>query len=684
MLTLAVCLLAVCCQGAELSQEAQHRANPIRKVVTMLQDMKKQVIDEGEKEETAFKEFMCYCKTGVSTLDASMADGEAKIEALTSKAKELAEKKEATEAALKEHTASRAEAKETMSKSTAIRDTESKAALQFKSDSETNISAIAAAVKAIEKGMGGAFLQTASANKLRVYAMEKATMPDADRQTLLAFLSGSSDYAPKSGAITGILKEMGDQMAASLSDAEKEEAEAQATYDSMMKAKTKEVNTLTTQIEEEMERLGELNVMLSETANDLEETKETLGEDTQYLAELKKGCSTKEAEWEARCKVRAEEIVALSETITALNDDDALELFKKTLPAPSASFVQIQQRASALRTRALEVLRSAPHHGPETDLVMLAIQGKKIGFEKVIKLIDEMMANLKKEQAGDDEKKDYCEAQLDKSEDEKKELERAIEVSETAIEELKGAIAAWTTEIADLKMTIAALDKSVAEATKLRQEQNAEYKVLMQDNKAAKEILLWAKNRLNKFYAPKLYKEEAAAAAFVQIRAHRSQDVAAPPPPPETFGAYTKKGQETNVVVSMIDKIVNEIDMTTTEAETEEKDAQADYETLMADAGAKRAADSKALTEKTVAKAQGEESLQNEEGNKKDLGMQLMETVQVISNLHGECDWLLKYFDVRKAARTEEIENLDKAKAVLNGADYSLIQETKRVALRGA
>merc|ERR1719281_2043313 len=159
-------------------------------------------------------------------------------------------------------------------------------------------------------------------------------------------------------------------MAATLADDQKEEAEAKATYDQMMAAKTQEVNTL--------------------------------AEDTQYLAELKKGCATKEAEWEARCKVRAEEIVALSETITALNDDDALELFKKTLPAPSASFVQIQQRESAMRARALEVLRSAPKRGTQIDLVMLALNGKKIGFEKVIKLIDEMMVNLKKEQSEDD------------------------------------------------------------------------------------------------------------------------------------------------------------------------------------------------------------------------------------------------------------------------------------------
>merc|ERR1719476_852403 len=123
--------------------------------------------------------------------------------------------------------------------------------------------------------------------------------------------------------------------------------------------------------------------------------------------------------------------------------------------------------------------------------------------------------------------------------------------------------------------------------------------------------------------------------------------------------------------------LVGELDKEMTEATTSEKDAQEDYETLMADAGAKRATDSKAMTDKAAAKAQGEEALQAETANKKDLSVELMETKQVIANLHGECDWLIQYFDVRKEARTEEIEALGKAKAVLSGADFSLLQTNR-------
>merc|ERR1740138_1857202 len=107
-----------------------------------------------------------------------------------------------------------------------------------------------------------------------------------------------------------------------------------------------------------------------------------------------------------------------------------------------------------------------------------------------------------------------------------------------------------------------------------------------------------AKNRLNKFYNPKLYvappKEEVELA---QIHTHGMQ-MAAPPPPPEAPGAYSKKSEESNGVIAMMDDIVKDLDKEMTVAETEEKDAQTDYEAMMKDSAEKRAEDSKALGDK--------------------------------------------------------------------------------------
>merc|ERR1712194_660064 len=202
-------------------------------------------------------------------------------------------------------------------------------------------------------------------------------------------------------------------------------------------AKKKEISTLQKQIETEMTRIGNLGVSIAEMQNDQEDTEQALSEDQKFKLELKQSCATKSQDWEVTQKTRQEELLALAETIRVLNDDDALELFKKTLP--SASFVQVQESTSAMKAKALEILRSA--NSPKLGFIELAINGQKGGFGKVIKMIDEMVANLKAEQEDDNQKKTYCEENFDKTDDEKKELEQKIADSDVAIEEMEGAIA---------------------------------------------------------------------------------------------------------------------------------------------------------------------------------------------------------------------------------------------------
>jgi len=693
----------------------QNAVNPIRKVVTMLQDMTTKVTEEGKKEEELYKKFMCYCKNNGGDLTASIEAAQTKIESVTAELKSGEERKAQTEADLKEHQGSRAEAEDTMATATALREKEAGEYAKEKADLETNVAAIGKAVAALEKGMGGAFLQTTAASLVRSFAMERANLPDATRQELLSFLSGTQgeDYAPASGDITGILKQMGDEMSKSLSDATDAENGSIANFEALIAAKKNEVAILQGQIETEMERIGSLGMSIAEMSNDIEDTKNALSADEKFKLELEASCATKAGEWEEIKKTRSEELVALAETIKVLNDDDALELFKKTLPGSSASLVQIKVSAASQKARALELLHAAAKGSkrPELDLIALALRGKTAGFEKVIKMIDEMVVNLKNEQVEDDSKKQYCDVQIDQSEDTQKQQEQSIADSEKAIEEAEGLLVTLAAEIKALTAGIKALDKAVVDATDQRKEANEEFKALIAADSTAKEVLGWAKNRLTKFYNPSMYKappkrelseEEritvnmggalaptpapagiagtgiGAAAALVQIRSHSEEQKAAPPPPPETFGPYTKKGQESDGVLAMIDLLVKDLDKEMQEAEVSEKDAQVDYETLMEDAGSKRAADAKSLTEKEGAKADTEEALETEKGKKAETSTELMGTVKYIMGLHGECDWLLKYFEARKEARASEVDSLTNAKAVLSGADFALVQTTRR------
>merc|ERR1719487_2635941 len=102
--------------------------------------------------------------------------------------------------------------------------------------------------------------------------------------------------------------------------------------------------------------------------------------------------------------------------------------------------------------------------------------------------------------------KEYCNAEFDAAEDKKKETARTIKDLETKIAEAEDAIGTLTDEIKALEDGIAELDKNVVKATEQRKDENAEYTELMASNTAAKQLVEMAKNRMNKFYNPKMYK----------------------------------------------------------------------------------------------------------------------------------------------------------------------------------
>jgi len=701
--------------AAETQLQTQLSANPIRKIVTMLQMMVKKIEAEGKKETEIHEKYMCYCQTSEATLSDSIEEANTKIPQLESSIKEAEETKLKLEGEITKAQTDRASAKEAMATAMAMRTKEAAAFTKESTTDKSNLDALKKALAAIEKGLAGAFLQTNDAQVLRRLSINNAALADMDRQILVSFLSGTEDEdSPGSDEIVGMLKQMQDEMEKDVAEEAATEADAQQNYEEMMAAKKQEIETLTMAIEEKMTRVGELGIEIATMKNDLEDTQEDLADDTKFIEDLKKTCALKAKEWDGIVKARKEELIALAETIKILNDDDALELFKKAVP--SASFMQIQETASEVRARARAVLKASAYHSPQLDLVQLYLGGKKAGFEKVIKLIDEMVATLKKEQIADDEKKEYCDTQFDISDDKKKELERTISDTDKAIDESKEVLETVAEEIKALETSIAETDKSVAVATAQRKEENAEFKGMMAANKGAKELILFAKNRMQKFYNPKLYKpppkrelteEEritlnmggtlapteapggiagTGVTAFVQVSTHErtKRAVAPPPPPPPSAAPVKKKSEESGGVLAMMDMMVADIDKEMRAAEMEEKDAQDDYEKLMADCSNKRSEESKILTDKGTAKAEAEENLQTLMDTKEATGEELRATMDYISSLHKECDFLLENYDKRKTARASEIDAMGKAKAVLNGADYSLLQTGTNVkSLRG-
>jgi hypothetical protein len=667
------------------SDALQHSANPIRRVVTLIQNIQAKVQAEGAKEKELFEKFMCYCQTGAQDLEKAISDNDNKLPIVEGNLKEKIAQKNQLQAEIKGHKQDTEDCLQAIAEANALREKENKEFL--KQDQR-----LTDYVKTLKIGIGmihsGSFLQGTVKSTIKDLAIDSDISP-ADRDQVMSLIEAGSGEEPEvavshQNPAIGILSKMSDKFAENQVVLRKEEDDAIANKDALVASKKEQMQANKESVEAKLERVSNIVVEISQTEEDLADTQETQAEDKKFLAELEKSCATKQKEWDVRCKTRSDELLALADTINILNDDDALELFKKTLPA--SSFLQEKVTGEETRKQALAALKNV-HNDYRLDLVALSLKGKKVSFDKVVTMIDKMVGLLNEEQSADDEKKAMCNKQLDKAEDDLKTTEGHMKDLEETIADTKEKIATLTSEIEALSKGIKDLDEQVKESTEIRKEEHEDYQSLMAGDAAAKEIIGMAKNRLQKFYNPSMYKappkrelseaeriEQNMGYSFMQLKSS-----AAPPPPPETFGAYTKKGEETNGVMTMMDMIIADLDKEMQEAEVEETDAQQEYEQFTKDAAEKRILDSKSLQQKESAKADSGAALLEYQQEHTDKMKEAMAIVDVLKNLHQDCDWLLQNFDVRKQARTDEIDALKKAKAVLSGADFSLMQQTRRL-----
>merc|ERR1719453_1031743 len=215
----------------------------------------------GKKETELFEKFMCYCKTGKETLGKSIADAEEKIPQLESDIKEAEAEKAQLDKDLTTHKADRETAKSDIAKATSMREKDAAAFLKESTEDKSNLEALKKALAAIEKGMAGSFLQTNSAAVLRRLSLNQ-DMSNADRDLLASFLMGNAKqgYAPASGEIVGILKQMQDTMEKDLAEVIASEDAAKSDFEGMVASKEKEIAEATTAIEQKTKRTGEVAV----------------------------------------------------------------------------------------------------------------------------------------------------------------------------------------------------------------------------------------------------------------------------------------------------------------------------------------------------------------------------------------------------------------------------------------
>jgi len=654
---------------------AEAKNRPVTKVITLLKDMLKQLEKEAEEDEEIYDQLACWCETNDKEKTKSISDAEAKIENLTIKVEELTASSARLNTEIKNLEKEVAENQEALDQATAIRQKELAEFNAEEKDALQAISALKSAVTVLGKHHGGALLQMPRshletvASTIQYQVQKHATalqgvLTHTERRSLAAFIQAPQDYfdaeptfkqsyAPQSGEIFGILKQMKETFENNLSASQKEEMANQKAYEDLKAAKTAEITAGQEQIDTKTQELASTDEKLAEAKESIEDTKASLSADEEFLMMLKEKCSTTDAEWEERQKTRQLEMEACSKALAVLSSDDAHDLFTKTF---NPAFVQAESQVrSERRSKAAAVLMSMAKKLNSPRLSAIATKVRLDAFVRVKKAIDDMVAQLLQEKADEIKHKDFCveEFNTNQLQTEKKDREKRDLIA--LIEDLELTIKTLASEIDNLKSEVAEMQVQMKRAGEDREKQNKEFQQVVADQRASQKLLTAALNILKGFYEKK--------AAFLQ------KQEPAGPPPPAGFKEY-KKNSASGGVMGMIQQIITDAKAMEAEAIRAEEDAQKAYEDFVKETNASIEAKTKEIINKSEEKAKGETDLNQANQDKESVLLELEQLSNYNAELHQSCDFVMKNFEIRQTARDEEIEALKQAKAILSGADF--------------
>lgn len=682
---------------------------PVTRVVGLLEDMKATLGKEMQEDEDLYDKMTCWCNSGKYEKNAAITASQEKIEELENSIESYTAKSAELKTRIAELEAGVAADKKALKEASELRAKQLQEFQGKETDSIQAIENLKAALVVLAKHHGGAFLSqlkpdvsfaqvekdepnwnekslehrmddfllsngydgtgtpnsaAASQGFLQNQGQQATTVQDdvAVVQRALrsakAFVQAQHEqeyypsYHAQSGEIVGILKQLKEEMEATLSEEQKTEQMRAAAFAELRAAKTSEIEEGEKMAEQKEDELAATDNANAEAKEDLQAEKAALSESQIFLKNLDDTCANADANFAKRKASRLEEIKAVSETIEILTADEARDAMSGTY-----SFLQMTSDSNdhGRKHAAATVLRHAAAKSGSPELSALATSVELDAFTKVKKAIDGMIANLQQQQSDEVKKNDWCKASL-------QENEMTTAKTETAKQDLQAKIELHSSNIVTLEKEIMAAGDSIKElhmnlqrASEDRKAENNDFQTTVADQTATIEVLHKALDRLATYYDAEL------------IQTKQKQKKQTPPVPEMEY----KPNAGATGVMSMIEKLIYEAKDLVAKSKTSENAAQAAYETLVADTNANVEALANEITAKTKTKAKTTKAKLTAESDLMDTVDELEGLYGENSDLHAECDYLLKNFDLRQTGRSQEIEALQQAKEILSGANLS-------------
>eukprot|EP00746_Dinoflagellata_sp_MGD_P161928 gnl/MRDRNA2_/MRDRNA2_89268_c0_seq1.p1 gnl/MRDRNA2_/MRDRNA2_89268_c0~~gnl/MRDRNA2_/MRDRNA2_89268_c0_seq1.p1 ORF type:complete len:694 (-),score=233.44 gnl/MRDRNA2_/MRDRNA2_89268_c0_seq1:48-2129(-) len=676
---------------ANVQQDAKNR--PVSKVITLLNDMVKQLEKEKAEDQETYESMDCWCTTNDNAKTVAISDGESSIASLTAAIQSFTAESSKLNTEIENLEKELAANTDALDKATAVR---KKELAEFNAEEKSSlqtISSLKGAVGALAKHHDSAFLQSESATEDIDFLTTVSNLHHALHQhrdvfksmltarqlrTVTAFVQSPDSFmdsglnaqksallqAAPSAEIFGVLKQMKEGFETNLGQSQAEEMKAQAEYEGVKAGKEKEIAAGQAQIDTKTGILADTDEQNAQAKKTLAETRATLAADTEFLGKLKEQCALFDSEYAERTKTRQLEITAVSKALVFLSSDEAQDLVSRTL-----SFVQKSSKTeSHRRNKVVDALSKVAAEFKDPRISSLAIAARLDAFTKVKASINDMVAQLAKEQEEEVQHKDFCVDEINANEKETQSKEQKKGTLESEIDNLTEQIDKLGKLIMELKAKIADLQVQLKRAGEDKVKENSLFQTTIADQRATQKLLAGALNILKGFYDK---------AALVQKSAGKGKQEPAGPPPPPGFKSYSNNAQSGGVM-AMIQQIIDDAKSMETDAIKAEEQAQIAYEVFVTETNAAIEAATKEMitSQETKAKKEGEKSETElmRDGVVSEIEALIGENV----DLHKSCDYTLKNFDLRQAARMSEMEALKQALSILSGAAFSAFLQHKK------
>jgi len=491
-------------------------------------------------------------------------------------------------------------------------------------------------------------------------------IPESSKKIINAFLSTEEDdmeavaapeanaYEFQSHGVIEMLEKLLDKFIDERTTLQKEEMNSKHAFDMLMQDLNAQVASATTDRGEKAEAKAKTMQAKADNTGDLNDTTSSKAMDSKYLADLTSTCSTKASDFESRQQLRAEEITAMEKAIEILGSGAVAGNAAKHLPSLTQTSLA-QLRASALspaQQKTAFYLQEQAKHLNSRVLSALAIRVTEDPFNKVKKLIKDLIVRLMEEANEEAEHKGWCDTELTTNEQTRKEKTESVEMLHAEIDELKSSIAQLGEDISELAKSVAEMDQAMATATKQRQSEKAENEETIKDASDAQTAVAQALVVLKEFYA-----KAAESTALVQ----QSPDIFDSP--------YKGMGAESGGVVGMLEVIESDFARLEAETSSSEATAQKVYDEFMTDSKVDKAQKTTDSEHKSAKKQDQEQALTVKSGDLEGTQKELDAALAYYDKLKPSCvDAGVSYED-RVGRRKEEIESLQEALKILNGED---------------